>query len=226
MNSGMHSETLEGGATANRNAMGRFYAEMAEGLHAMAQPLTILRSSVVSLAAPGLTQAHQERYINISTQQVERACALFDCLQDLVIANQIEAARAPFALSELLDAIEEDLRTKLEASGVKLKIVATEGLQPILGDFARTLKALLAALKIAVALSSPDDTVELRAAPSNGMVGLTISNRLAHRRTLNSSENLSIVLAEANIRSQQGEFECLEDPFFVSVVLPSQDVDP
>jgi hypothetical protein len=123
--------------------MGRFCAEMAEGLHAMAQPLTILRSSVVSLAVPGLAPAHQERYINISAQQVERACALFDCLQDLVIANQIEAACVPFTLAELLDAIADDRGMKLEASGVKLKIVTTEGLQPILGDFARTLKALL-----------------------------------------------------------------------------------
>jgi hypothetical protein len=35
-----------------------------------------------------------------------------------------------------------------------------------------------------------------------------------------------LALAEANIRSQQGEYECVEDPFRVSMTLLVQDIDP
>jgi hypothetical protein len=224
----MHSETLEGSIPAGVDGGGidRFFADMAEGLHAMAQPLTILRSSVLSLAAPGLAADHRERYTQISVQQVERACELFDCLQDLLIANQVEPICYPFEVSQLFDAVAEDRRKKLDASGVKLKVVAPEGMQPIFGDFSRTLQALLAALKIAIAVSSPGDRVELLAAPRDGRIELTVSNRLAHRRTLNSSERLSLALAEANVRSQRGSFESAEDPFRVSFALPLQGVSP
>jgi len=226
MSSGMHSETQQESPVANGLGVGRFYADVAEGLHAIAQPLTILRSSVASLAAPGLTPVHLRRYLHISSQQVERACDLFDCLQDLVIANQVEAARAPFELGELLEAIAEDRKTRLEASGVKLKVVATGERQWMVGDFARTRQALLAAVRIAIAVSSPGDSVELLATSCNGLVEISVSNRLAHRRTLNSSEHLSLALAEANIRSQQGEFRSAEDPFRMSFALPLQDLDP
>jgi hypothetical protein len=228
MNSVTHNVAEEGDlrTAVEGGGIDRFFADMAEGLHAMAQPLTILRSSVLSLAAPELTAGHRDRYTQISVQQVERACELFDCLQDLLIANQVAPICYPFELSHLFDAITEHRRTKVDGLGVKLKFVAPEGMQPIFGDFSRTLQALLAALKIADAVSSPGDSVALQAAAREGQMELTVSNRLAHRRTLNSSERLRLALAEANVRSQRGSFEFAEDPFRVMIALPMQDVSP
>jgi hypothetical protein len=224
----MHNVAEDGDLRTGINGGGidRFFADMAEGLHAMAQPLTILRSSVLSLAAPDLTAGHRERYTQISVQQVERACELFDCLQDLLIANQVAPICYPFELSHLFDAITENRRTKADGLGVKLKFAAPEGVQPIFGDFSRTLQAVLAALRIAVAVSSPGDSVALQATARDGRMELAIANRLAHRRTLNSSERLSLALAEANIRSQRGSFEFAEDPFRLAIALPVQDVSP
>jgi hypothetical protein len=197
-----------------------FAATIAEGLHALAQPLTILRSTVALLATPETPEAGRRRYLDLSAEQVQRACDLFECLQDLVIANQAEAIRAPFAISKLIAAATDDPTIGLDGSNVRINVLATGDLPPVLGDYARTLQALAATLKIAISLSAAGDSVEVLPMPSGGFLRLAVSNVRALGRTLNSSERLSLALAEANIRSQRGRFKLAEDPFCVSMELP------
>jgi signal transduction histidine kinase len=66
----------------------RFCTGITDSLHALAQPLTILRSSIAAANAPGITPERQRYYLGISKSQVERACELFDSLQQLAIAVQ------------------------------------------------------------------------------------------------------------------------------------------
>jgi len=224
----MPSATLEINPTTvvKNDELGRLCANISQGLHALAQPLTILRSAVAASTAPGVTPVDQRRYLELSTQHVERTCGLFECLQDLVIANQIEADRESFDLTELIAPVVEDQRAKLEASGVELRVVAPIGLPLVQGDAARTLQAISAALKITASVSSPGDLVQLLVTTRNGFVELIIQNRRIHGRRLNSSERLRLALAEANIRSQQGEYECDEDPLRVFIALPLQNGVP
>jgi signal transduction histidine kinase len=72
----------------------RFYADLADGLHALAQPLTILRGSIMALSSEEITPERQQHYLDVSKSQVERACALFDAVQALVIAGQMGTGRA------------------------------------------------------------------------------------------------------------------------------------
>jgi hypothetical protein len=218
----MLSETLEAAApiSADGDAAESFGATMAEGLHALAQPLTILRSTVALLASPETPEAARRRYMDLSAEQVQRACDLFECLQDLVIANQVAAIRAPFAISKLTAAATDDPKMGLDAPSVKIDVVGPGDLPPALGDYARTLQALTAALKIAACLSSVGDSVEVLAARSGGFVHLAVTSARAHGRALNSSQRLALALAGANIRSQRGRFKLAEDPFCVSMELP------
>jgi len=78
---------------------------------------------------------------------------------------------------------------------------------------------LFAVLKIAASVSSPGGAAELVITAGNGLVDLAIENRGAEGRPLNSSERMSLALAEVNIRSQQGGYQCSEDPFRVSIQL-------
>jgi len=57
----------------------------------------------------------------------------------------------------------------------------------------------------------------------NGFVELILQTRRVHGRLLNSAERLNLALAEANIRSQQGKYDCVEDPLRVFIALPLQD---
>jgi signal transduction histidine kinase len=92
----MLSETLEAKRPAAwiSEESGRFYADLADGLHALAQPLTILRGSIMALNSEEITPERQQHYLDVSKSQVERACALFDAVQALVIAGQMGTGRA------------------------------------------------------------------------------------------------------------------------------------
>lgn len=205
--------------------LSRFYGHFANGLHALAQPLTVLRSTVAASIAPGLSATDQRKYLETSVQQIERACHLFQCLQDLVAVGQSPAQCGVVELVDLLRAVGEGQKDLLQESGVDIKVVASEDLRPALGDMDRTLQAVFAALKIAASVSSPGDMIELLVVSRNGETGLTIQNERTHGKYLNASARLSLALAEANMRSQQGGFECVEDPFRVTLTLPVQDID-
>jgi hypothetical protein len=224
----MRSDPLENGPSiaVRDDELGRFCATMAEGLHALAQPLTILRSTVAASIAPSVTPAGQQRYLELSTQHVERTCSLFECLQELVIASQTEAECGPYELPELLAPVIEDQEAALRSSEIELRVTAPDALPPVRGDAARTLQALFAALKIAASVSSAGDVIELPVTARDGLVELNIQNKRIHGRRLNSSERLSLALAETNIRSQRGQYEWAEDPFRVSMALPLQGGDP
>jgi light-regulated signal transduction histidine kinase (bacteriophytochrome) len=223
----MPKGTLEIGCvdSVEKREVERFYANMATALHAMAQPLTVVRSAVVAAAAPGVNASDQRQYLDILSEQVERTCGLFQSLQQLVAVNQIKAERAPIEVSRLLAPVVESQTLTYNALGVEIQAVIPDGLRPMLGDMDRTLQALFAALQIAGSVSSASDVIELFVTSRNGFVELIVQNRRAHGRRLNSSERLSMVLAEANIRSQQGEFEYAEDPFCVSLMLPVLNID-
>jgi hypothetical protein len=224
----MSSHVLEVGpsfAAGDRERV-RLLANMAEGLHAMAQPLTILMSSVPASALPGIDAIKQRRYLDLSNQQIKRACQLFEVLQNVVIASQMEADCAPIELADLLAAVTKDQGIALQASGIELRVVTPSGLPTVLGDIARTRQALSAGLQVAASVSASGDVVELLASACGGYVELIVRNVRVHGKHLNSSDRLSLSLAQENILSQQGEYEFAEDPFFTRMALPIQLLDP
>ncbi len=225
MSCGMPNATLQlcPAPVAKDDGLGRLCANISQGLHALAQPLTILRSAVAASNAPGVAPLDRQRYLELSSLHVERTCGLFECLQDLVIASQIEAECEPVELSEVLADVVEDRKTVLQTSGIELRVVAPTGTPTLQGDAARTLQALSAALKIAASVSSPGDAVELLVATRNGFVELVLQNKRIHGQALNSAQRLTLALAETNVRSQQGKYECVEDPLRVFIALPLQD---
>lgn len=197
-----------------------FLASMSEGLHSMAQPLTILRSSIAASATPGVDAMKQRRYLDLSSQQIERACSMFEFLQDLVIASQIEADCGPVELADLLATLAQEQGPTLQASGIELSVVTPNELPTVSGDVTRTHLALSTALKLAASVSATGDLIELLVSTCGGYVELITRNERVHGRPLNSLERLSLSLAQANILSQQGEFEFVEASFYTRIALP------
>src|ERR1039458_8264634 len=75
--------------------LSKFCANMAHGLHAMAQPLTILRSTMSACVQQTLSETDNRRYLQLSSLQVERLCGLFDFMQQLVISSKSDALCMP-----------------------------------------------------------------------------------------------------------------------------------
>jgi light-regulated signal transduction histidine kinase (bacteriophytochrome) len=224
----MPSETLEidGCRTAEAQGPSGFLADMAEGLHAMAQPLTILRSSVAASADANVSPAKRQRYLELSVRQVQRACMLFDCLQDLVVASQIPADCEPVDLAAMVAAMAGDQRAALQEAGIELRVLLPGDLPRALGDGSRTGQALSAGLKVAAMVSAAGDVIQISAATCNYLVELILRNDRVHGASLGSEERLNLRLAQTNVVSQRGEFECTEDPFMVRLALPCMPPEP
>jgi len=211
---------LEDGTSSAEEERARFLANMSEGLHALAQPLTILRMALAACVTPGLDATRQQRYMDRSHLQIERACNLFDLLQDLVIASHMEADREPFGLNGLIATVAEAERASLHASGIKLELSAPSELPTVWGDAERTQQAIAAGLRAATSLSSAGEVIELLVSIVNGHVECIIRNDHAHGKPLNASDRLSLAVAAANVLSQEGTYEFFEDPFCARMALP------
>ncbi len=201
----------------------RLCEDLGNGLHAMAQPLTVLRGALGALAMRGGVTAESNRYLEMSNQQVERLCSLMFRLQDLLDAHRSEAACAKVNLWELTASLLENGEFNSGDSGVRIRAAKPDRQIHVNGDPARTEQAIRAAVSAAMALSSHGDVLHLGVAPGDGFAQLTVENRNCRGKSLGSGERLKLSLAEANIRSQRGLYECVEDPFYVSMMLPLYD---
>lgn len=187
----------------------------------MAQPLTILRSSVPALAAVDVTPAKRQRYLELSIRQVQRVCALFDCLQDLVVTAQAQPDCAPFDFAAMVATVADDHRLAFQEREVELRVQLPGDLPAALGDASRTRQALTAGFTAAALVSASGDVIEVAATARNRRVELVLQIDRVHGIRLESQERLNLRLAQANIASQRGDYECTEDPFRVRLALPS-----
>ncbi|MGA7108919.1 MAG: hypothetical protein WBV28_18590 [Terracidiphilus sp.] len=195
-------------------------ADLANGLHAMAQPLTILRGALGALTLTNATSPDQQRYLDMSTKQLERTCALLSNLQSLLDVALFEADCTTVDLWEVVVPVLEDLETALQDKGIRIEAAKPD--QVLIGmiDAGRTEQALRAALETAAAASSRDDVIFLNILPRPGFIDLVVHTHSTGKH-LNSSDRLNLSLVEASIRSQQGIVECSEDPFRITLKIPA-----
>lgn len=86
----------------------RQYDRLGDGLHEMAQPITVLRGALGAIQLRGALAADTLRYLDMSIQQVERLCGLLAAMQNLLdLENQAvthplgkEEERTPETASE------------------------------------------------------------------------------------------------------------------------------
>jgi hypothetical protein len=91
----------------------------------------------------------------------------------------------------------------------------------VVGDASRTLQALTAGLTVAASVAVSGDVIEIAATARNRRVELVLHLDRVHGKRLESPERLNLRLAQVNIESQGGEYECSEDPFQMRLALPS-----
>lgn len=203
----------------------KFYEDIANGLHAMAQPLTILRASMEVLSLPASAGIDQRRYMEISAAQLERTCNLFTRVQDLVTARYVEAQKQRYELWAVIAPLIDDHRNRLQASGTGIAVANQGPWAPILGDVERTEQAIAAILQISAEMVERGDVIEISTASPSGFLELVIENTRQNRKTMSSSARLSLALAEENILSQQGKYAFSKDPFRVSLALPVEKLE-
>jgi hypothetical protein len=194
--------------------------ELDNGLHAMAQPLTVLRGVFGALKMRGAVGPEHARYLDMSEEQIQRLCQLMSGLRCLLDVAQNDATREAVDLWDMVIALIEEQEPTLNGTGVRIAAMEPEQPLMVMGDQGRTEHALRAALITAVRIASQDDVIHLEAVPGDSFVDLRVQNSKAHSKGISSANRLNLALAQANTLSQQGIFECSADPFFVSIKLP------
>jgi hypothetical protein len=213
-------ETRE--SSVSRSASEALFKSLSQGMHAVAQPLAILRASFGNTYMDRMSAEEMRELAASSALEVERVCALFSCLQQLVRVGSIEPHLSVAPIPPLLAYVVDGVKLLFDEDGIFLHSMVPDTCPPVQMDRTRTLEALSGVLLIAHAVSVAQETVELIASNSApDVVRVVVRNLHSHFTAINSEQSLSLALAEANIRSQQGTFTWSLDPFNVEIELKS-----
>jgi signal transduction histidine kinase len=205
-------------------------AALSEGMHTMAQPLTVLRATLEIASGNASSISHYQRAVDNSLIEVSRLAEAMGFVQELLrIAGDVSLS-TPIELPAVVEGIEEDLRCVFEAAQVWLDVSWEEHLVRIQGSASRLRQCLFYLLQHAIRSTSEGDTIHLRAQPTGDGVRLVISSDSAdvQYRELSWSDCLQwndvapyLTLAEALARADGGRLQWKNKPFVVALWLPA-----
>jgi hypothetical protein len=195
-------------------------SNLAQGIHAAAQPLAVLLASLSKDYTDRMNSDELRELTASSAAEVKRVCTLFSCLQQLVMAESIKPQLSPIPLLPLLTYAADGVNLLFQQDEISLRSVLPDTCPPVLIHRARTLQALSRVLLIVHGLSRAQDTVELIASASANVVQITIQNLNLSAAMINAEARLSMAVAEANMRSQQAGLSLSLQPFSVCIELP------
>ena len=196
-----------------------FCSQLSQGMHAAAQPLTVLLASLSRANTDSMSTAELRELTESSAVQVQRVCMLFRSLQQLVMAEGNKAHLFPCPILPVLAHVVDGVDLLFLKAGVSLRLSVPDYCPPVFLDRARTIQALTSVLLIAHAVSSARDTVELILTSTADTVQIVIRNVDSQVRGMNAEAQLSMAVAEANMRSQDARFRLSLRPFQVQIEL-------
>ncbi len=194
-------------------------AHLSQGIHAAAQPLSILRASLDNGHTNRMTVTELRELVEGSAVEVERVCTFFNYLQQLVIVESVEPKLSSTPIAPLLADAADGVNLLFEKDGISLISKTPANCGSVLIDKERTLHALSAVLLIAHTVSRAQDTVDFIVSSFSGSVRVVVRNRSSNVHKMNAEAGMSMALADANIRSQHGNFSWSLQPFNVELRL-------
>jgi hypothetical protein len=195
-------------------------SNLSHGIHAAAQPLTILLASLCKAHTDQMSTEELRELTVSSSEEVQRVCTLFSYLQDLIVAESIRPKLSATAILPLLASAAEGVRLLFHKQEIILSSTVPETCPLVLINGPRTLRALSSVLLTVHALSSVRDHVEIIASTSSHGTQIVVRNLNLSVASTSAEARLSMAAAEANIRSQQAGFAFNQRPFHVLIDLP------
>src|SRR5271156_6601873 len=92
-------------------------SNLSHGIHAAAQPLTILLASLSKAHTDRMSTEELRELTANSSQEVQRVCILFGYLQDLVVAESIRPKLSATAIPPLLASAAEGVQLLFQEQG-------------------------------------------------------------------------------------------------------------
>jgi hypothetical protein len=201
------------------------YSNLAQGIHAAAQPLAVLLASLSKGHTDQMNSAELRELTASSAVEVQRVCTLFSCLQQLVMAESLRPQLSPTPILPLIAYAADGVNLLFQQDGITLTSVVPDSCPPVLIDRARTLQTLSRVLLVVHGLSAARDMVELIASSSASAVQIVVRNSNLSVAEINPEARLNMAVAEANMRSQQAALSLSLQPWTVRIDLPMAPFD-
>lgn len=195
-------------------------AQMAEGLHAMAQPLTILRGALCAVSMKEAVSVEQQRYLEMSARQVTRLSNMLHTLRDVLDLDQSEPECVELDLTALIARAVEEMESTLGESGVTVEMPEIDGPVRAWADPQKTERAVRAVLRVAVAQAAPGAAIRFRASRAGDAIRLEFVDAAGEKKRLGAAEKLDLSVAETNLVNQGGALHVGAEPFHIVLALP------
>jgi hypothetical protein len=214
-------ETCGGQETTDLSLSTCPYAALADGLHAIAQPLTILRGALGAWKLRGSIPQENDRYLDMSAKQVERIGDLLSSLQDVLDTADGDPSPVKLDLGALVGFVVYDMNSLVREWGGTIKRTDPDVCVHVRGDAERIERALRAALRAAISISSAGEEIVISLRSHDGQIELKVESTALRGKNLSFTERLNLSLAKTNVRRQSGGYACVEDPLCIVFTLPA-----
>lgn len=206
-----HTET---DSDISRLAFDAFCTNLLKGLHAAAQPLTILRAGLSTDCTGRMNLEELRDQVETSATEIERLCELFSTLKQFIQAEQFEANCTSVPLLPLLTKSLEEFHTA--SPGAEMTVSVPETLPDVVAESKHAAQVIFIMLKMAHALAGERSLMELTANVDGEAADIQLNCPQLQLHALNAENSLLFALAEARIRSQGGRLTYSLKPFTIT----------
>jgi signal transduction histidine kinase len=202
---------------------------LSEGMHTMAQPLTVLRATLEIAAGNACSVSHYQHAIDSSLAEITRISEAMGFVQELVRIARDAPEPSAMDLAAVVATVEEDLKCVLETAGIALEIDLRDDLPKVAASPSRVRQCLFYLMQHAVRACRSGGTIELAAQQMKREVHLVLrkwSSEPPRRESSDWEHGLwgnvipSLMLAEALATGQEGRLEWQAEPFAACLSLP------
>jgi K+-sensing histidine kinase KdpD len=202
---------------------------LSEGMHTMAQPLTVLRATLEIASGNASCVSHYQKAVDGSLFEVTRLAEAMGFVQELLRIASDNSAASSVDLPEVLATVQEDLRCVFDTARVWLDVFWEDDILKIHASASRLRQCLFYLLQHAVRATSEGDTIHLLAEKDGNRLRIYVSSDSADvvSRELSWSGCLQwsgvapyLTLAEVLARVDGGRLQWKAKPFAAELWLP------
>jgi C4-dicarboxylate-specific signal transduction histidine kinase len=204
---------------------------IAEGMHSMAQPLTVLRAT---LEVANEREASVDRYqqaIHNSLVAVVRVVDAMGFVHELVRIAHDSPDAGPVEVRSVLDLVAEDLQCLLDEAAISLKISVPNGVHKVVASAARLRQCQFYLVQHALSCAPAGSVIEISVRSVEEQVGIFVCNQVS--ASLQGGVpagstgpfvdvDQTLALAEALAVSLGGSLRWRTNPFAACLCLPTE----
>ena len=200
---------------------GHFCANLSRVTHAIAQPLTVLRTRFDSGLVSRMSLSDFHVLARDTARDIERLCGAFASLQELIAIEEFPATVVMQNVAHLVAVVVDEMEVLFQKAGIRLRVdVSREDVSALL-DMSRTYEVIHSVLRLVQRVSSRGDRVDVTVlhCPDGVQIGVRSSARSV---AVDGVGELSLALAAAKMRSQQGSMTWTSERFGVEIRWPGE----